>query len=117
MRYWRHQHLRKATDFLEIRTSGKTWRCGFFYANFLARPDTPKPLRRVGVIASRRIGNAVARNRAKRLLREVFRLNQEILPESCDLVLVARPNILTAQFSDLEQRFREAVQKFNPPST
>ena len=114
MRYWRQQHIRKSTDFQEIRTSGKTWRCGFFYLNFLARPDQPEPLRRVGVIASKRTGNAVQRNRAKRLLREIFRLNQDCLPESCDLVLVARSGIKDAQFSELESRFREAIRKLNP---
>ena len=117
MRYWRHQHLRKTTDFLEIRASGKKWECGFFYVNFLNRPDRAEPLRRLGVIASKRIGNAVARNRAKRLLREVFRLNQDLLPESCDIVLIARAYIRNATLAGLERKFREAVQSLNPPAT
>ena len=46
--------------------------------------------RRVGIVASRRVGGAVRRNRAKRLLREAFRLQQHRLKENIELVLVAR---------------------------
>jgi len=111
MRYTRQQHLRKAADFKEIRASGNRWECGFFYVTFQARPEREVPLRRAGFIASRRTGNAVARNRAKRLMREVFRRNQNLLPDSCDLVMVARPGIIKAEYNELERRFRSMVQK------
>jgi ribonuclease P protein component len=45
---------------------------------------------RLGVVASRKIGGAVARNRAKRLLRECFRLTRDQLHPDVALVLVAR---------------------------
>lgn len=114
MRYTQQQHLRSVADFKEIRTSGIKWECGFFYANFADFPDRIPAVRRVGVIASRRIGNAVARNRAKRLLREVFRLNQHLLPASCDLVLVARPAIGRAPYGELEQKFRKVIHLRHP---
>lgn len=116
MRYWRHQHLRKASDFQEIRASGKRWECGFFYVNFLPRPGQSTPLRRVGIIASKRIGNAVERNRAKRLLRETFRLNQELLPKSCDMVLIARAHIRHAGLDQLERKFAQAAKTLDPPT-
>lgn len=111
MRYTHQQHLRSAADFSEVRASGKRWECGFFYAHFLDNPDTRPAGRRLGVIASRRVGNAVQRNRAKRLLRELFRNQQSMLPENCDLLLVARPSIRRANYQRLEEPFQIFLKK------
>ena len=109
MRYTHQQHLRTAADFSKIRASGKRWECGFFYAQFLDSPEPRTAVRRLGVIASRRIGNAVVRNRAKRLLREVFRNNQDLLPDNCDLLLVARPSIRRTDYHKLEELFKATI--------
>jgi len=58
---------------------------------------------RLGVVASRKTGNAVARNRAKRRLREVFRLNRHRFHGNVDIILIARRAILQATWKDLEQ--------------
>lgn len=56
---------------------------------------------RLGVVASRVIGNAVKRNRAKRRLREAWRLNRHRFHGEMDVVLVARRSILTAPWQEV----------------
>ncbi len=58
---------------------------------------------RLGVVASRRVGPAVMRNRAKRRLREAFRLNRHGFQGRADVVLVARPAVIKAGWNDLVQ--------------
>jgi ribonuclease P protein component len=53
-----------------------------------APPSSPA---RLGVVASRKVGPAVARNRAKRLVREAFRLHPEVFPGGVDVVIIVRP--------------------------
>ncbi|MEX2606881.1 MAG: ribonuclease P protein component, partial [Kiritimatiellia bacterium] len=57
---------------------------------------------RLGVVASRKVGNSVARSRAKRRMREWFRLHQYDLTGSEDVILVARRSILNAPQPDLD---------------
>jgi ribonuclease P protein component len=54
------------------------------------------PCPRLGLSIGRTVGDAPARNRLKRLLREAFRLEQRSLPAGWDLVVVARPHALRA---------------------
>ena len=76
--------------------------------------------RRLGVVASRKVGGAVARSKAKRRLREVFRQHRHRLDENVDVVLVGRRAILQATRSDIEGEFLNLVAKadllIGPPS-
>lgn len=71
------------------------------------RDDEGSP--RVAVVAGRRVGNAVARNRAKRRLREVVR--RASLPAGADLVLSAKAGADTVPFPDLVDDVRRSVRR------
>ena len=67
---------------------------------------------RIAVIAGKRtFRRAVDRNRAKRRLREVFRLNREHVQSGHDLMLLARAGVLGASFSELEAEFRKLLAR------
>ena len=64
---------------------------------------------RLGLTVSRRVGNAVKRNRVKRLLREVFRLNQHHWPGAYDWIIVVRPHD-TLTLDRYQQHLASAVE-------
>lgn len=114
-RFRRCQHLRQARAFHAVRREGRARTCGPFLLQVRIVPDQERaPLRRLGVIASRRVGNAVARNLCKRRLRELFRRNQEQLPGNCDVVLVARRSLLDTPFADVEACYLRALARWDP---
>ncbi len=78
---------------------------------------TLEPHSRLGIAVSKRVGNAVVRNRIKRCLRETFRQHRALLPSSCDVVCVARRGavgvpctLYTEQFLTLLQRCQRLRQ-------
>lgn len=60
---------------------------------------------RVGISVSTKLGHAVVRNKARRRLREVYRLNEEKFQSGYDIVLVARSRAVKTKFAVLEQEF------------
>jgi ribonuclease P protein component len=101
--------MKSPGDFARAKTNGRRLVCGCLIVNVLARPAGLN--RRLGVVTSKKIGNAVVRSRVRRLLRESFRLHQHDLPCSVDLVLVARPSIAGRSFSDVERDFLRALRQ------
>lgn len=110
MRFRPEQHLRRPGDFRTIREQGRRIECGAFTLWWLARAERSPA--RIGFVASfAQVGSAVARARAKRRLREVFRRHQALVPAGCDLMLVARAAVNRWDFAELEQKFADACRR------
>src|SRR4029079_11475397 len=84
----RAMRLQHKNEFAGIREKGRRVSKGCLIANWIRLPaGSPS---RLGVVTSRKLGKAHVRTRARRLLRESFRLHQHELREPIALVLVAR---------------------------
>jgi ribonuclease P protein component len=67
---------------------------------------------RLGMVASRKLGNAVKRNLAKRLIREIFRRSDRTASGvSLDVVVIPRPALFTADFSSLQEDFDATLRR------
>ena len=64
----------------------------------------------MGIITPRRLGNAVQRNRMKRIFREIFRRNAAGLPPA-DIIVLPKPSCLACDIRELERLFVRAVQR------
>lgn len=71
----------------------------------------PVPNVHVGFSASKKIGNSVVRNRAKRRMRAAFAPNLHYVKPGYNLIFVAKEQTLTAAFSQLEQSMRYLLNK------
>jgi ribonuclease P protein component len=104
----RASRLKLPGEFARAKAEGLRLTSGCLIANVLPRP--PGQASRLGVVTSKKIGDAVARSRARRLLRECFRLHQRDLARPVDLVLVARPSIAGKKYADVENDLKRVLR-------
>ena len=113
------ERLKKRKDFLAAR-SGAREHNRFFTLQANKRPDIAadkgalnlENVARIGFTVTKKTGNAVARNRIKRRLREVVRLNAATCVEGdSDYVLIARDTVLHASFPALVTNFRKSSSR------
>jgi ribonuclease P protein component len=109
LRLGRASRLGQNRDFVRVRQQGERLALGCLIANWHRLPDGTGP--KLGVVTSKRVGNAIARSRARRLLRESFRQHQHELVQPVELVLVARPSIAGRGFAAVEKDFVAALNR------
>ena len=107
--FGRQARIKQRRDFVRARQEGRRLTGPCLVANWRSLPAESRS--RLGVITAGRIGNAVVRNRTRRLLRESFRLHQHELIKPVDLVLVARAGIVGKPFAQVEKDFLTMLQK------
>jgi len=109
LRLGRRSRLALNREFTRVRQAGERLAQGCLIANWLKLPAGGRS--RLGVVTSKKIGGAVVRNRARRLLRESFRRHQFDLTQPVEIVLVARNSIAGKMLADVEKDYLTALQK------
>jgi ribonuclease P protein component len=101
-------------DFLRVQAGRRCAMAGFVLQVAPAPEELGSPVVRVGFTVSRKVGNAVERNRVRRRLREVAR---QVIPDEArgdlDYVLVGRQAALKRDFADLRQDLIAALKRLN----
>ena len=92
--------LRKPADFARVRRSGAVFPHRDLVLS-VCRNEAPH--NRYGIVASRQLGNAVARNRCKRRLRAILRQMHAQLAQGFDIVIIAKPALTRQPFDELQR--------------
>lgn len=108
VRLGRSRRLTASEDFAAAYAQGRSYAGRYMVLWIRQGPDSSL---RLGVVASRVVGDAVRRNRAKRRLREAWRLNRYQWTASVDVVIVARRAILGAAWEDVVAELRKLAQR------
>jgi ribonuclease P protein component len=103
----RARRIRKRPEFVRIQNAPSA-RVPTRHLLLLLRPRESAGPARLGVVASKKVGGSVVRNRAKRLVREAFRKNPDAFPDNLDVVIIVRPGAQALPAGELEAQVRQA---------
>lgn len=105
MKLPRSRRITQRSDFLRIRTSGRSIQGKFLVLGYLADESLTEPFR-LGLVTTKRLGGAVVRNRVRRRLRGIIHRTGERITEPHWLVLIARSAAANASSEELEKEWK-----------
>ncbi len=100
--------LKKNSDFRRLYARGSSAVTPYLVLYCRRNRDE---VNRLGYTVSTKLGHAVARNRVRRRLREIYRLNAPALKQGYDIVVVARSRCVGAEYAQMERAFMKACLK------
>ena len=103
MRWTKNHRLRKRWQFKEVQQRGSKKRASCFLLLYLPSSGCQS---RIGITVSKKVGNAVVRNKVKRHMREATRQEYHLLPTGVDVVLIAYPKAKEASVNLFRRELR-----------
>ncbi|MCY0870828.1 MAG: ribonuclease P protein component [Firmicutes bacterium] len=105
----RGHRLKRNRDFRIVFYRGKSV-ANRFYVLYVSRRISGGPAR-VGFSVSKKVGNAVVRNRVKRLLREAMRVRAGSLPDGLDVVIIARKDAVELSLQQVDRHLQTLLRR------
>jgi ribonuclease P protein component len=109
------QRVRRRGDFARAKAAGRRVATPHFALVLSVRPPSCLPASplppRLGIVASRKVGNAVRRNRAKRLIREAFRATRDLWNPGLDLIVIVTRPLTGMGLADVIAEWREQAAR------
>jgi ribonuclease P protein component len=102
------RRLRRHAEFVRAQRIGRRVGTPHFTLLVALQPRETAAAR-LGIVAARKIGGAVQRNRVKRLCRECFRTWPDLLPRGVDLIVIARPGAHELALKDVQAEWRSVA--------
>ena len=93
------ESLKKNSDFKNVYTHGKSY-ANKYLVMYVLENNSDK--NRIGISVSKKVGNSVVRHRITRLIRESYRLHENIFNSGLDIVIVARNSASTVKYAEIE---------------
>ena len=93
------ESLKKNKDFVYVYENGKSYVNKYLVMYIL---ENNKGINRIGISASKKIGNSVVRHRFNRLVKESYRLHENIFNSGLDIVVVARKSAAFVGYEEIE---------------
>ena len=101
------ERIRKRKDFLFLYKKGYRYRGKYFNLIYLSNDFS---FSRMAVIVSKKVGNAVKRNKIKRQMRALFRRNKSLLKAPLDIIIIAKKEILESSWLTLKGDYFSALE-------
>jgi len=101
------RRIRKRNDFLFLYKKGKRYKGKYFNLIYFSNNWG---FSRMAVVVSKKIGNAVKRNKIKRWMRSLFRRNKDLLKNSLDIIFIVKKEIQDASWTKLEEEYFFAIE-------
>ncbi len=116
LKIWGFPNMVKEGRIVKNREYKKVYAKGRYYSSrnavlYVLKNENNK--KRVGYSVSKKVGNAVVRNKIKRRLREIYRLNQHRIKHEVDMILVARRGIGDLNFQQMEKSILSLYKRAN----
>ena len=111
MDFKRTQGLKKDSDFRKVYKHGKSFANRNLVMYML---DNKSDYTRVGISVSKKVGNAINRNKIRRRIKEAYRLNiDENVKNGYDIIFIARVSCNEAEYKDIDKAINHLVKKSN----
>jgi len=111
--FTRTERIKKKKEFTRVYNDGKRYSNGQInlYFKTTQQDDPGGTQTKIGIVASRKVGNAPERNYLKRVIREVFRTKKNSFKQTVQLVVVLKPAARSVTGEDLGRGFLELCRK------